>query len=278
MAKRYENYEPISVLYKVLEPQCFDLMKHNYYEFIFFDSGKGEHFNHDISNKFSSGDLFFTKPYEEHAFNVEVKTWVYILRFTEHARIILKDLVANSKGRAVALAKAKSPLNPKVTFKEEDKELVLEIFKLLNLLYNNPNKNENLFYFQVLCLVTIIERNLLYLNGNISSHKVKKDINLILSHIHKFLQDPEKLTLDYIATKFNMSKNLLGGYFKNETGESVKQYINRCRLELIGEKVTKTNLSLSEIAFKFGFVDESHFYKNFKKFYGMSPSNYRKFY
>lgn len=45
-------------------------------------------------------------------------------RFTEAARLQLKELVHNSNGKAVALAKAKSPLNFKVSFMEKDEILV----------------------------------------------------------------------------------------------------------------------------------------------------------
>jgi len=274
--KKDEQFEPISVFYQILEPQTSNLMKHNFYEFVFFSSGKGTHYNHEVSIDFSAGELFFTRSDDEHAFEVEEPTEVYIVRFTESAKFVLKELVENSNGRAVTLAKAQSPLNPKVTFNENDRTLVLQIFQLLKQLYENPAKNENLCYYQLLCLVMIIERNLQYSNEESGKQAAKKDINLIINHIHKFLKNPEMLTLRYIASKFNMSSNLLGIYFKQETGQSVKQYINKCRLEVIGEKVAKSKLTFSEIAFQFGFVDESHFHKSFRKFYGMSPSNYRK--
>lgn len=273
--KKDGQFEPISVIHQLMEPQSSELMRHNYYEFIYICSGSGSHYNHQVSSKFSAGDLFLTKPDEEHAFNIEEHAEVYIVRFTDCARIVLKELVENSNGRAVALAKAKSPLNPKVTFNDEEKELVLQIFKLLRQLYENASKNEDLSYYQLLCLVAVIERNLLYSKEQKNKPTREKDINLILNHIHKHLQNPEILTLSYIASKFNMSSNLLGIYFKQETGESVKRYINKCRLEVIGKKVENSKLSFSELAYQFGYVDESHFHKSFKKFYGMSPSDYR---
>lgn len=273
--KKDEQFEPISVIHQVIEPQSSSLMKHNFYEFILISSGKGKHFNHQLSTDFSAGELFFTQPEEEHAFEIEEETEVFIVRFTDCARLVLKELVDNSNGRAVALAKTKSPLNYKVTFSEMDKKLVLRIFELLLELYESPKKNEDLSYYQLLCLVTVIERNLQYAKEDTGKPTAKKDIDLIINHIHKYLQKPEMLTLSYIAAKFNMSSNLLGLYFKKETGQSVKQYINKCRLEVVGKKVLKSKLSFSEIAYQFGYVDESHFHKSFRKFYGVSPTGYR---
>ncbi len=48
------------------------------------------------------------------------------------------------------------------------------------------------------------------------------------------------------------------------------------RLKLIGQKLNNSDDTISQIGYEFGYVDESHFYKSFKRFYGMSPSAYRK--
>lgn len=271
-----KQFEPISVLRQIIEPQSSALMTHDFYEFIFFMSGRGTHINHHVNNEFYKGDLFLVKPNEEHAFSIGEETEVFIVRFTECARMVLKEMVDNSNGRAVALAKAKSPLNPKITFNEKDVKIVLGIFDLLQQLYEEPARNESLCYYQLLCLIAVIERNLEYSRGNIPRPIEKKDITRILNYIHKHLQDPEMLSLSRIANKFNVSINHMGLYFRKETGQPVKQYINQCRLEVIGKKVAKGEMSFSEIAYQFGYVDESHFYKSFKKFYGTSPTEYRK--
>ncbi len=271
------TFEPITILQQKLAPQASALKRHGFYEFIFIRSGSGQHINHSVSHEFGQGDMFLVKPKEEHAFVIGEESEVFIARFSECTRLVLKELVDNSNGRAVALAKAKSPLNPKITLNEKDSKLVLQIFGVLQQLYEEPVRNESLFFYQLLCLITIVERNLVYPTGNNARPAAKrKDMSRILRHIHKYLQDPEMLVLSYIASKFNMSSNLLGIYFKKETGQSVKQYINGCRLKLIGEKVARTELTFSEISGGFGYVDESHFYKSFKKFYGQSPTEYRE--
>ena len=132
-------------------------------------------------------------------------------------------------------------------------------------------------------LVSIIERNLIYAPEVKDRRLDKEVIRLILKHIHQNLQNPEKLTLSCLSVclsvclseTFNMSRNKVGAYFKQETGHSVKQFINATRMTVISEKVAHSELSFSEIAFDFGF-DESHFNKSFKKRLGMTPSEYRK--
>lgn len=270
--------EPIQVLREVLENGESITSVHQFYEFVYIGSGSGSYFNHQVKYGYQKGDLYVIKPNEEHAFHPEERTVFLLLRYTEQARLVMKELVDNSNGRAIGLSKAKSPVNSKIRFGELDEKLVVGLFLLLQQLCAEPLKNENLCYYQVLCMISIIERNLNYLPNKDQLVVERESIARILRHIHKHLSDPEMLSLTYIATKFTMSNNRLGSYFKKETGQSVKQYIDQCRLELIGQKVAKSELSFSEIGYQFGFVDESHFYKVFKKFYGMSPTAYRRTY
>lgn len=276
MTIKEKQFEPFSILQEKLEVQSSMLMSHNFHEFIFIRSGQGTHINHQFSTPFQKGDFFLVKPYEEHAYIIEQETEVFLVRFTEATRLVLKELVHNSNGKAIALAKAKSPLNFKVSFTEKDEVLVMELLQLLITLHQEPAKNENICCYQLLCLISIVERNLSYFPKDKSRSIGKQTISRILNHIHKYLKDPEMLSLQYIASKFNMSTNQLGLYFRQETNQSVKQYINQCRLELIGKKVQESEMSFSEITYQFGYVDESHFYKRFKKFYGVSPTQYRK--
>lgn len=276
MAVKDRLSDPVSILHEKLEAHASMLMSHDFHEFIFIQSGEGTHINNQFSTPFKKGDFLLVKPYEKHAYVIEKPTEVFLVRFTEATRLVLKELVHYSGGKAVALTKAKSPLNFKVSFTEKDEMLVMELLQLLSTLSQEPYKNENLCYYQLLCLISIIERNLSYFPKDKNRPATKQSISHILNHIHKHLKDPEMLNLRFIANKFNVSTNQLGLYFRKETQQSVKQYINQCRLALIGKMVKESEMSFSEIAYQFGYVDESHFYKSFKKFFGVSPTVYRK--
>lgn len=69
------------------------------------------------------------------------------------------------------------------------------------------------------------------------------------------------LSLKYITDKFNISTNQLGLRFRKEMKQSVKQYINTCRVQVIEKQIKTTDITFSEIAYQFGYVDVSHFYK-----------------
>lgn len=248
-----------------------------YFQFIFICSGKGRLLLHQEITPYHQGNLFIVKPNESFTFEIESTTEIYWVRFPEETKLILKELVENSGGRAKALAKAQSPLNSKIQLTTKDEKIVIQLLALLTDLCEDY-QNENICYYQLLALVEIIERNV---DASIQVSPItapQKSISLILKHIRKHIFDTNLLSLDAISQQFNFTKNHLGSYFKQETGQSVKQYISYYRMELIAKKIRESELSLSEIAFQFGYVDESHFYKSFKKHYATSPSEYRKQY
>ena len=73
-----------------------------------------------------------------------------------------------------------------------------------------------------------------------------------------------------------MSKNYLSEFFKRETGQNLKKYIQQYRVRLIKARLNYSSKSISEIAWEFNFNDLSHFNKVFKKEFDISPSAFRK--
>jgi AraC-like DNA-binding protein len=53
-------------------------------------------------------------------------------------------------------------------------------------------------------------------------------------------------------------------------------YRNRVRCRIAAELLTKSTLSIAEIADRVGFGSTSDFYRAFRTFYAVSPSEYRK--
>ncbi|WP_419867933.1 AraC family transcriptional regulator [Chryseobacterium sp. CT-SW4] len=276
MINNTHQHHPFHIYCIHTESQAFPKIDRIYNQFIYIRSGPGKYRKGDIYTEFGNGDLFFIRSNEKYSFEWSEDSEVYLICFTQEARLTLKEIVEHSDGRAVALAKAQSPVQPKIHFEGADEQIVLSIFQLLVQLYQSPSINENICYYQVLCLVAIIERNVYFSQQQNRAPVVRKNISLILNHIHKNLRSPELLTLKYIAAKFNMSTNTLMRYFRKEMKESVKQYIYILRMELIGKLVRQSDRSFSEISYEFGFVDESHFYKSFKRFYGKGPGDFRE--
>ena len=64
--------------------------------------------------------------------------------------------------------------------------------------------------------------------------------------------------------------------FKQSEGATPHTFVLERRLARARELLTRTDLSLSEVAFAVGFADQSHFTRRFRQMVGVSPEQFRK--
>ncbi len=271
-----ELHKPIIAYKEILCIQKGTVCINNYHEFIFITAGRGTYIRDSVRIPFTGGDMFLISKGYEFVIVIEEEAELYSIKFTEETKQDLKKLVKSSNGIASPPSKTKSPLNSKVVLGVEDKQLMKQLFEFVFSLEKEGDRNYTMILYQLLCIVTITERNLSYklIKKSIGQEKIL--VNRILKYIHKNIKNPEYLLLQKIAEEFSLTPNKLGILFKKETEYSVKRYVNASRMKLIEERVTNSDLSFSEIAYEFGFVDESHFNKSFKKYFEISPSEYRR--
>jgi len=84
-----------------------------------------------------------------------------------------------------------------------------------------------------------------------------------------------KISLKEIADIAGLSPPYFSTIFKEEMGENLSKYLNRLRVEKAGRLLLETEMSLSEIAARCCFEDQSWFSKIFKAYTGISPGKYR---
>jgi two-component system, response regulator YesN len=98
-------------------------------------------------------------------------------------------------------------------------------------------------------------------------------IQLIQSHIHE--RYAGTLSLKSLGQQYNIHPVYLGHLFQKETNETFTDYINKYRIEKAKEMLRETRLKVHEIANKVGYWETGYFYKQFKKYVGISPTDYK---
>jgi len=79
-----------------------------------------------------------------------------------------------------------------------------------------------------------------------------------------------------IAEALNVSPNYLSGALKTLTGKSTQQHIHDKLIDKAKEKLSTTNLTVSEIAYQLGFEHSQSFSKLFKTKTSLSPLEFRQ--
>jgi two-component system response regulator YesN len=106
------------------------------------------------------------------------------------------------------------------------------------------------------------------------SVKGKLDPTFISQYIE--LHYMENMYLDHIAEVMETSSKYFSNYFKKTFGVNYVEYLNKVRLSHARELLKETSLSIAEIGEKTGYLNSSTFTTTFRKYLGISPSEYRK--
>ena len=86
----------------------------------------------------------------------------------------------------------------------------------------------------------------------------------------------DDLSVDGVAESVGISGSHLAHLFRAETGTTVRDYLNRVRVEIARDLLSHTDENLAEIAAFVGFFDASHLSRVFHQIRGKRPSAYRR--
>ncbi|HTI59721.1 helix-turn-helix domain-containing protein [Mucilaginibacter sp.] len=109
---------------------------------------------------------------------------------------------------------------------------------------------------------------------------IGSDHNLIRSVFYELNTAPADrlLTISGIASKTGYSKRYIEKKFKDHVGLSPKEAYSIVKLRnLIGDLGSPTNsLSLTDLAYKYGYFDQAHFIRSYAKIIGDTPSKFSR--
>ena len=86
----------------------------------------------------------------------------------------------------------------------------------------------------------------------------------------------QKLTIEMIAQELHISESTFKRYFHEITDVTPMEYLINLRIQQSKKMIRTTNKSITFIAYECGFYDSSHFLRLFKKFEGITHSEYKK--
>lgn len=111
---------------------------------------------------------------------------------------------------------------------------------------------------------------------------IENDVNdrekvALFRNVEQYILDnlKEELDLEKVAAKFNLSSFYFSRTFKEVVGHNFSDYINIVRISRAKELLKNDRMSVKEICFSVGYSDPNYFSKVFKKYLGISPTEYK---
>lgn len=88
----------------------------------------------------------------------------------------------------------------------------------------------------------------------------------------------QALSLEIVSSEVGFNASYFSTLFKRETGKNFLEYLTSVRMEQAKRYLSEGKVKIGEIGDLCGYHDNKHFSKQFKKYTGLSPSQYKKLY
>ena len=122
---------------------------------------------------------------------------------------------------------------------------------------------------------TLITKTKEYFTKAETTSQENPTIFLIKDYISKNYMN-ETLSVKDISSHVFLSTSYVCTFFKSETGQTLNQYITEYRMEKAKQLLKDARFKITDISSRVGYSDGNYFGKSFKKYSGLSPSEYRE--
>jgi AraC family transcriptional regulator, transcriptional activator of pobA len=172
--------------------------------------------------------------------------------------------------------------NETLHLSEDEKATIIEIFKMIENELNNriDDFSQDVIISQIELLLNYANR--FYKRQFITRKAVSNNLLQKLEEIlDEYFNNEKSLnlgipTVQYLSEHLNISPSYLSDMLRSLTGQNAQQLIHQKLIEKAKEKLSTTNLSVSEVAYELGFEHPQSFNKLFKTKTKLSPLEFRR--
>ena len=252
---------------------------HQEFELSFITEGAGKRIVGDSVEEFHPGDLIFIGPRIPHVWFPEVKhirhhsgrTLESVYMLFNHD-ILPNEMTALPEFENIRKAITLSERGARITG-----DTLNEVSRImLQLPYMNRIKRL-MFFYEIMDLIGK-STSFAYLASEQYVKTKFETNNSRINKIHEFLMKnyQDNVDLEEVAEVAHMAPASVCRFFKSSTGLTVFEYLNKIKIDYSCKLLLNTDLSIVDISYDCGFNNLSHFNKQFRKFLGQTPSQFRK--
>ena len=252
---------------------------HQEYELSFITEGSGSRIVGDSVEEFHPGDLIFIGPRIPHvwfsaspALNQHSGRTLESVYLLFNQDILPEGLTALPEFKQVNQALKLSDRGIRIT--GDTLNQVSRI--MLQLPYLGAMKRLMLFY-EIMYIIGKSESFTYLASDNYIKTRFEPTSKRV-KNIHEFLMlnYKEEINLEQIAGIVHMAPASACRFFKASTGLTIFEYLNKIKIDYACKLLLNTELNVVDISYDCGFNNLSHFNKQFRKFLGKTPSEFRK--
>lgn len=249
---------------------------HSFFELIYIVEGRGKQCINDVEVNYESGDLFLVAPNDSHLFKIGERSRFFFIRFNKVFLQTAKKDAELVKRLELILENARHEPGS-ILQGSEDRDAVGHLMELLI----REHLKQDLYHRELISqlvntLLVILARNIVQAYPAAIDERSEERAVDLLEYIQSNIYYPEKLRAEALSAHFGISRTYLGRYFKKHAGETLQDYVLKYKLKLVENRLLHSHMRVSEIADEFGFTDKSHLNRIFKKYRGVSPTEYRE--
>ncbi len=251
---------------------------HNFYEIQYVVSGS---FTQQIGIDelhLTKGDICFITPKTSHSLrinshktiviNIIVKSSTFQSTFTSFMG--RNDIISDYFTRSVY----HSSRSPYILCKTNSEEILTDIIFRLTDECQKPGKYSPRYRNAMLELLFIELLRLHEYHFTLGTSTENVNNESILAIIRYIQSNYKTTTLKDVADFFNYNETYLSRLIKKFSGQTYSEMIRTIRVQHAANLIIEGQLSIQEITDEIGYTDRSHFYRTFKKYYGVSPAQY----
>lgn len=247
---------------------------HNRYEIGICLSGDGLFLSEGKYASVSKGDIIFISPKSRHYSRSLDKNEPCLCRFLYYKTERIAKLLDKTDEQDFLNTVSKIP----TVIREREFLNAHSAFKKLTDIVLGEHSQKGLLVGLHLSAL-ILEAND-WFSGGKNHHKAsvpsirKQSIKEVAEYIS--LHYNENITAKQLTRICHLSESQLRRQFIAAFGMPPTKYRNQLRSDIAAELLKRSEQSIAEISDSLGYNSTSDFYRMFKKFYGVSPSKYRK--
>ncbi len=221
------------------------------------------------------GDTIFVNSDQLHySYAVPPREGRYIIAVM-HPRILSSNFAVESKAIMPVTSNKKVPY---IHFHNGDRDAA-DLQDLMFELYRKDMGNEFLItktFFEIWeIILNRVNESGQFLQDNIVNQDLHNEVlKAMMNYVDKNYM--KNITLNEVASAGGISKSLCNSIFNKYTQMTPIEYIMHYRTRKVADLLQSGNLSMSEIAEQTGFSNASYMSETFKKFYLLSPREYKK--